>query len=557
MESRIRFFIAFSIFLLVPFVANSIDRETVMQIAKSYAEHKWVCSQANTKASCSSSYVSDYTPGTYTGVPYDWGGYKTLAEFDNELKEGYGAGSHSRHGVLWCTTGVDCSGYVSKCWQEKRYTTSNISEISYVIDKNSVKKGDIFNKAGSHVVLFSHFDSSGKPIFYEASGSASKVRLNTTGGWSFLNGYTARRYKNITESTVVNNCSAPIIINSFPYQDTKNTENSSCKQFNYYSCAQSTNEKGSEYVYKFELKTRGEITASVSCGPGVDIDIHLLSDLDANKCIIRNDKSFKVKLDAGVYYIVADTYVGSSGVVYSGTYTINVDFIPENLTDAGIVDSGVLQEKQIVKGIVYEDKGMGEADMSTRLKGATVTVTETGEKKISDSTNALFQFSLYPGVYTLRGEYSGYQTTNKRCEVLSGIENWCSIGLKPIVADPDIIFINSLPYTDTRNTKNSTHDSFNYYSCASTKGEKGPEYIYKISFSQSGTVTVTVTDGVGVDIDVHLLKDLNPNSCIARADTTFSAAVSPATYYIVADTYSDSSGKEYPGEYTIKVTFTR
>ncbi|MCX7959294.1 MAG: hypothetical protein N3B13_09630, partial [Deltaproteobacteria bacterium] len=162
----------------------------------------------------------------------------------------------------------------------------------------------------------------------------------------------------------------------------------------------------------------------------------------------------------------------------------------------------------------------------------------------------------YPGVYTLKGEYAGYESSDKRCEVLSGIENWCSIGLKKSLSD-DIIEIKSLPFSDTRNTKDSKRDNFNYYSCTSTKGEKGPEYVYKITFTQSGTVTVTVTDGTGVDIDIHLLKNLDPNSCIARADTSFSAAVSPATYYIVADSYSDSAGKEYPGEYTIKVTFTK
>ena len=557
MENRIRIISTVLTLLSLPIVVNAIDRDTVMQIAKSYAEHKWTCTSANTKASCSSSYTSDYSPGTYTGVPYDWGGYKTLAEFDDEIKRGYGAGSHSRDGVLWCTTGVDCSGYVSKCWQEQRYTTSNISEISYVVDKNSVKKGDIFNKAGSHVVLFSHFDSGGKPIFYEASGSASKVRLNTTGGWSFLNGYTARRYRNITDTQSTNNCTNPIVINSFPYQDTRNTDDSDCRRFNYYSCAQSTNEKGAEYVYKFQVNISGELSASVSCGTGVDIDIHLLSDLDANKCIIRNDKSFKVRIGPGVYYLVADTFVGSSGVEYSGPYTLNVSFKPDNIIDAGsdVTDSGVIQQKQIVKGVVYEDKGVGEQDMSVRLKGANVTVAETGEKTTSDSTNGIFQLMLYPDVYTLRAEYSGYSSATRRCEVLSGVENWCSIGLKKL--ETDIITIPSLPYTDTRDTRNSKHDSFNYYSCATSKGEKGPEYIYKITFTQSGTVTVTVTDGVGVDIDVHLLKSLDPNTCIARADTTFSANVSATTYYIVADTYSDSSGKEYPGEYTIKVTFTK
>lgn len=556
MEGRVIRSFVLSFILLLPSYLYSIDRDTVMQIAKSYAEHRWICTSANTRASCSSSYRSDYSPGTYTGVPYDWGGYKTLQEFDNEIKQGYGAGSHSKDGVLWCTTGVDCSGYVSKCWQEKRYTTSNISEISYVIDKNSVKRGDIFNKAGSHVVLFSHFDSSGKPIFYEASGSASKVRLNTTGGWSFLNGYTARRYKNITESS--NQVTCPIIINvpSFPYRDTRNTEESMCKRLNYYSCASSTNEGGGEYLYRLDIKTRGELEVSVSCGTGVDIDIHLLTGLEADKCIIRNDKSFKIKLDPGVYYVAADTYVGSSGIVYDGTYTISINFTPESSIDAGYVDSGTNTEKSPVKGVVYEDKGSGEMDMSTRLSGARVTVVETKESRIADNTSAMFQFSLLPGVYTLKGEYTGYESANRRCEVFSGVENWCSIGLKKIT-ESDIIKIPSLPYTDTRNTRNSTRDLFNYYSCAPAKGEKGPEYVYQVTFTQSGTVTVTVTDGVGVDIDVHLLKSLDPNSCIARADTTFSAAVSATTYYIVADTYSDSSGKEYPGEYTIKVTFTK
>ncbi len=558
MENRIT--IIFGLFFLL-FLATSslfaVDRDTVIQIAKSYAEHKWTCTTANTRANCAPSYKSDYTPGTYTGVPYDWGGYKTISEFDNEIKNGYGAGSHSKDGVLSCTTGVDCSGYVSKCWQEARYTTSTISQISYSIDKKSVKKGDIFNKAGSHVVLFSHFDSSGKPIFYEASGSASKVRLNTTGGWSFLNGYVARRYKNIAENTQQNNCSSPIIIQSFPFQDSRNTEESTCKNFNFYSCAPSTNEKGSEYIYQFEVKSSGTLSVSVTCGTGVDIDVHLLSQLDANKCIIRNDKSFTAHIDPGKYYIVADSYVGSSGIVYDGPYTLNINFMPDNSMDAGypdvITDTGIQNQKQTVKGVVYEDKGSGEQDMSIRLKGASVTVAETGEKTTTDSTSALFQFSLYPGVYTLKGELSGYETNNRRCEVLSGIENWCSIGLKKI--QDEIITITSLPYTDSRDTRNSKHDSFNYYSCATTKGEKGPEYIYKVAFPSSGTVTVTVTDGTGVDIDIHLLKSLDPNSCITRADTTFSASVNQDTYYIIADTYSDSSGKEYPGPYTINVTF--
>ena len=72
-----------------------------------------------------------------------------------------------------------------------------------------------------------------------------------------------------------------------------------------------------------------------------------------------------------------------------------------------------------------------------------------------------------------------------------------------------------------------------------------------------GTLKVELSDGVGVDLDVHLLTALDPKSCIARHDTTIGPiAVQAGKRYVVADTWSNTSGVPKPGPYSITITFT-
>jgi hypothetical protein len=67
---------------------------------------------------------------------------------------------------------------------------------------------------------------------------------------------------------------------------------------------------------------------------------------------------------------------------------------------------------------------------------------------------------------------------------------------------------------------------------------------------------VELSDGVGVDLDVHLLTALDPKSCVARHDTTIGPiAVQAGKRYVVADTWSNSSGVPKPGPYSISITF--
>jgi hypothetical protein len=113
---------------------------------------------------------------------------------------------------------------------------------------------------------------------------------------------------------------------SFPYQDDGDTREMPLGVLNRYSCAPNTNEAGSEVVYKVTVPTAGFLSAAVYSATGVDIDIHILKDLDAASCLSRGDKQAKADVEAGDYYIVADTYVNSSGKAKSGAYSIYIGF---------------------------------------------------------------------------------------------------------------------------------------------------------------------------------------------------------------------------------------
>ena len=94
-----------------------VTRTEVLDRAKAYVFYPWRASAANQSGSCTSSYQPMYVPGDQLGVAYKWGGFKTLFEFSENIADGYAAGKHSGGDVLSCTTGVDCSGFVSQIWK--------------------------------------------------------------------------------------------------------------------------------------------------------------------------------------------------------------------------------------------------------------------------------------------------------------------------------------------------------------------------------------------------------------------------------------------------------
>jgi len=307
--------------------AAALNRDDVIDNAMGYAYHVWYCSADNltVDASCSTSWTSDYSVGWWTGLPYDWGGYMSLTEFDSQLASGYGAGSHSWHGILWCTSGLDCSGFVSMVWEEGHYTTSTMSSISYGIAQSDLLRGDGINKPSSHIVLFAHETDAGGPCFYESTGSGVRVYVPTS-GWSYLNDYDPIRYDNITNGTARGTTSNPIQISAFPYETFDATAGAGSDVFDSYSCAPTTDESGPERVYRMNITQSGSLTVTVTDDSDTDIDIHLLESADANDCVVRDDITFTQSVSAGEYWLVADTWTNGSGYEYPGGYTLEVTF---------------------------------------------------------------------------------------------------------------------------------------------------------------------------------------------------------------------------------------
>lgn len=180
---------------------TTITREQVLKNAGDYANHAWRAKAANLKVTCSTTWTTTYKEGDQIGLPYNWGGFDDLKAFDDKIAKGYGTGAHQQDGVLTCTAGVDCSGFVCRAWQVgKKYGTSELSRITTEIAKTAdVKPGDAWLKPGSHVVLHAYFRDDGTPAWYEASGGASKVRFTASKSWSYLKGYKPVRYNNIQD----------------------------------------------------------------------------------------------------------------------------------------------------------------------------------------------------------------------------------------------------------------------------------------------------------------------------------------------------------------------
>lgn len=115
-------------------------------------------------------------------------------------------------------------------------------------------------------------------------------------------------------------------VTSFPFTDTADTSLSTQGQLDRYACAPGTDESGSEIVYRVTVPAPGFLSAAVYAAPGVDVDVHLLSALDAAACVARGDLHARADVAAGTWYVAVDTYV-SAGVPRAGAYRVDIGFV--------------------------------------------------------------------------------------------------------------------------------------------------------------------------------------------------------------------------------------
>ena len=100
-----------------------VTPEVALSIADTYVALDWECSAEN----LTNGVITDpsgnvvQTPtwlyvGTIHSMPYKWGGFDTIESFLQGITAGYYAGDQATSAVSSYARGVDCSGFVSRCW---------------------------------------------------------------------------------------------------------------------------------------------------------------------------------------------------------------------------------------------------------------------------------------------------------------------------------------------------------------------------------------------------------------------------------------------------------
>ena len=191
-----------------------ISRGQIMALAVPYQEVSWTAGPANISGGVivlpDGAYIRTppwVTVGHHLSVPYKWAGWTELSVFRQAVQAGKYTGDNYidssvqdySWGDAYCV-GLDCSGYASRAWNTARkYSTSTLPNISTALASwAELKRGDILNNAGHHVMLYVGTGPTGEMIVLEASGGDWRVAYHSH-TLTELADYVPRRFNLVTE----------------------------------------------------------------------------------------------------------------------------------------------------------------------------------------------------------------------------------------------------------------------------------------------------------------------------------------------------------------------
>lgn len=161
-------------------------------------------------AGCTGRTIPSYILGNaFFGVPYSWGDCDNHTEFDNFMDTANGTNNYKAgdaDGTLTspssCSRGTDCSGLVTRAWGYScpggKLSTTSIATPTYTtVDTGSWNAGEVYNLAGSHVVIYYGLQSGSNYYWYEATVDLNyDAVVRSTHPMSYYSGYTHRRFVN-------------------------------------------------------------------------------------------------------------------------------------------------------------------------------------------------------------------------------------------------------------------------------------------------------------------------------------------------------------------------
>ncbi len=155
------------------------------------------------------------TRGLNRSMPYKWGGFDTPRSFAQRLRDDpvayagdYASPAKIAGGddaVSRYAAGIDCSGFVSRCWRLARpYSTRELAALCHELPgEHALRPGDIMLCPGNHVVMFLRWLDGDKTRFLasEAGGGIQWNCYEASYRTAYLRelGYRPYRYRRMRE----------------------------------------------------------------------------------------------------------------------------------------------------------------------------------------------------------------------------------------------------------------------------------------------------------------------------------------------------------------------
>jgi len=215
--------------VLLASCATRVTRDQAVATAYRYTQVRWLPEHRHIRHGPDSQGIVVHTPDRSiqrfgdrrgwwqpgvpaTGMPYQWGGFDTPESFLQKIAAGQKAGDVGDAakrklgdaGVSSESCGIDCSGFVSRCWNLKRpYSTREFHQICQPLPSwADLRAGDILLN-DKHVVMFVKWHRVGEKFAGYEAGPFPVWRVNAAEfdvGNLLRDGYAPWRYGGIVES---------------------------------------------------------------------------------------------------------------------------------------------------------------------------------------------------------------------------------------------------------------------------------------------------------------------------------------------------------------------